>query len=558
MDPSRSPGAAAARPSARPRACADDSRTGEVHDLVGVGLGPFNLSLAAMADRVPDLRSVFLEAKPEFSWHPGLMIEGARMQVPFLADLVSLVDPTSPWSFLAYLGDRDRLFPFYFSEQWHLTRREYADYCLWAADRLPNCRFDSPVKSVRWNAGRSVFEVEVPGREPYLARHLVLGVGTEPVIPRAFADLVNAAGPAVHSSEYLTSPRSPLTLARGTDNGGGLRSLRDVTVVGSGQSGAEVFLDLLRRRGSDAGPHLRWITRTAALAPMEYSRLGLEHFTPDYTRYFHSLPEPTRDGLVSRQWQLYKAASAETLAAIHEAVYERTTAGGAADVEIVPGTEVLAARGGEGRASGQGGQGGEIGDGGIGGIGGIELRCSHPQSGAEYALRTDLVVLATGYAARRPALLDPVRDLVLWDAKGRYRVGLDHRVALRADVSARLYVQNAELHTHGVGTPDLGLGAHRAAVILNAVCTEVLGHPVHRLPEATAWTTFGRPRSALDLPADAAAHPAARSVARAATRPATDSAVRSTAHARTADLADGTVHVAHLAAPESPAALVHP
>jgi lysine N6-hydroxylase len=287
-----------------------------------------------------------------------------------------------------------------------------------------------------------------------------------------------------------------------------------VTVVGSGQSGAEVFLDLLRRRGTDAGPHLRWITRTAALAPMEYSKLGLEHFTPDYTRYFHGLPEPTRDALVPRQWQLYKAASAETLAAIHEALYERTTAGGTPDVEITPGTEVLAARRGAG--------------------GGLELRCAHPQSGAEYALRTDLAVLATGYAARRPTLLDPVHDLVDWDAKGRYRVGLDYRVGLRPDVTAGLYVQNAELHTHGVGAPDLGLGAHRSAVILNSVCVKALGRPVHRLPESTAWTTFGRPRGALRLPTDA------------------------TAHVWIPGLSSNRPEHAEHPAAESPAALVHP
>ncbi|RAG82606.1 lysine 6-monooxygenase [Streptacidiphilus pinicola] len=494
-----------------------------VHDLVGVGLGPFNLSLAAMAHQVPGLRSVFLEAKPEFSWHPGLMIEGARMQVPFLADLVSLVDPTSPWSFLAYLADRDRLFPFYFAEQWHLTRREYADYCRWAATRLPNCRFDSPVKAVRWNADRELFEVEVPGEEPWLARHLVLGVGTEPVIPSAFAELVDGAAPVLHSGEYLTSPHSPLTLARGTDNDGRPLPLRDVTVVGSGQSGAEVFLDLLRRRGADAVPHLRWVTRSTALAPMEYSKLGLEHFTPDYTRYFHALPEPTRDALVPRQWQLYKAASAETLAAVHEALYERTTAGGAADVEIVPGTEVLSARAtGEGR---------------------LELHCAHRQSDVAYGLRTDLVVLATGYAARRPALLDPIHDLVGRDAGGRYRIGLDYRVGLRPDVTAGLYVQNAELHTHGVGTPDLGLGAHRAAVILNAVCTEVLGRPVHRLPEATAWTTFGRPGSAHDLPRPAPEGSAAEGPAPEGT------AAEGTARESAASFGS---------ADESPAALVYP
>ena len=50
-----------------------------------------------------------------------------------------------------------------------------------------------------------------------------------------------------------------------------------------------------------------------------------------------------------------------------------------------------------------------------------------------------------------------------------------------------LYVQNAELHTHGVGTPDLGLGAHRAATILNALS----GRETYRLPTRTAFTTFG-------------------------------------------------------------------
>ena len=50
-----------------------------------------------------------------------------------------------------------------------------------------------------------------------------------------------------------------------------------------------------------------------------------------------------------------------------------------------------------------------------------------------------------------------------------------------------LFVQNAERHTHGPGAPDLGLGAWRAAVILNAVC----GKTVHELPARTAFTTFG-------------------------------------------------------------------
>ncbi|WP_371479300.1 lysine N(6)-hydroxylase/L-ornithine N(5)-oxygenase family protein [Kitasatospora sp. NBC_00315] len=426
------------------------------YDLLGVGIGPFNLSLAALADREPGLSTLFCDTRPEFRWHHGMLVDGARMQVPFLADLVSLVDPTSPWSFLNYLREQERLFPFYFAERFQLPRREYDHYCRWAAERLAACRFGTEVTALHRAGG--LFRAELTdtatgGRTEVLARNVVLGVGTGPVRPEAFAAL-DGHPLAWHSADHL-------------DRRAALDGARDITVVGSGQSGAEVFLDLLRRRGGD-GTRLRWLTRTRALAPMEYSKLGLEHFTPDYTRYFHALPAGVRDDLVAAQWQLHKAASAETLAEIHDHLYERTVGRplDAVPVEITPGTAVTDARPGP--------------------CGGFELRCRHVDSAAEHLVRTDAVILATGYRAARPAALEPLAALIDWDEAGRYRVDLDHRVATLPELTGGLYVQNAELHTHGVGAPDLGLGAYRAAVILNSVA----GRTVHRLPGRTAWTTF--------------------------------------------------------------------
>ncbi|GAA1415687.1 SidA/IucD/PvdA family monooxygenase [Kitasatospora putterlickiae] len=450
------------------------------YDLLGVGIGPFNLSLAALAEPVPGLRTLFCDRRPEFRWHPGMLVDGARMQVPFLADLVSLVDPTNPWSFLNHLREQDRLFPFYFTERFQLTRREYDHYCRWAADRLANCRFGTEVTALHWAGDRYRAELResATGRERTVeARNVVLGVGTLPVRPAAFAAL-DGHPRVFHSADYL-------------DRRDGLAGARDITVVGSGQSGAEVFLDLLRRHEGD-GVRLRWLTRTRALAPMEYSKLGLEHFTPDYTRYFHGLPGAVRDTLVEAQWQLHKAASAETLAEIHDHLYARTVGRpvGDAPVEITPGTAVTDARSGP--------------------CGGFELDCLHTDSGTGHVLRTDAVVLATGYRAARPAALEPLAHLVDWDAAGRYRVGLDHRVATLPEVTGGLYVQNGELHTHGVGTPDLGLGAHRAAVILNALT----GRTVHRLPGRTAWTGFAPPAAA---PVPVPARPRPQEPSRAAT-----------------------------------------
>ncbi|WP_143664362.1 SidA/IucD/PvdA family monooxygenase, partial [Streptomyces murinus] len=161
-------------------------------DLVGIGIGPCNLSLAALAQPLPELDAVFYEQRPGFSWHPGLLIEGSTIQVPFLADLVSLADPTSPWSFLNYLRTRERLFPFYFAERFHIERAEYDAYCRWAARNLPGLRFGHQVDAVRWNPERALFEVDftqldAEGEADALGRaytrNLVLGVGTVPHVP---------------------------------------------------------------------------------------------------------------------------------------------------------------------------------------------------------------------------------------------------------------------------------------------------------------------------------------------------------------------------------------
>ncbi|MFE9244011.1 lysine N(6)-hydroxylase/L-ornithine N(5)-oxygenase family protein [Nocardiopsis sp. NPDC006938] len=425
-----------------------------VHDLIGVGLGPFNLSLAALADAVPELSACFLEARPDFSWHPGLLIEGARLQVPFLADLVSMVDPTNRWSFLSYLREHDRLFPFYFAEHFHVPRREYDDYCRWVAHALGSCRFDARVTAVR--AEGDVFAVEYAradgSRQAVRGRALVIGIGTAPVLPDPLRPLEGDR--VLHAADYL-------------DHTAALAGAGDVTVVGSGQSGAEVFLDLLRSP-DHRDTRVRWLTRSPAFAPMEYSKLGLEHFTPDYTAYFHALPEPVRDRLVPEQWQLYKGVSADTIAQIHDVLYERGIGGAEVGASLAAQCELVGAR-----AEG----------------GGYALDFRHRGQERAFTVRTDAVVAASGYAQRTPDFLAPVAAFLRTDARGRHLIDPDHRLETDPALTTPIHVQNAELHTHGVGTPDLGLGAWRAATILNGLT----GRTVYRLPERTAYQTFGVP-----------------------------------------------------------------
>ncbi|CAM5570770.1 lysine N(6)-hydroxylase/L-ornithine N(5)-oxygenase family protein [Streptomyces pilosus] len=433
-------------------------------DLLGIGIGPCNLSLAALADPIPALRTAFYDGCPRFSWHPGLLLDDVTVQVPFLADLVTLADPTSPWTFLNHLRARERLYPFYFAEHFHIRRTEYDAYCRWVADHLPSLRFGHHIDAVRWNARRALFEAEftrfdADGRAAatgrVLARNIVLGIGTEPFTPEPLRPLAATPGvPVVHADDYLTH-RDTLLAAD------------HVTVIGTGQSGAEIYLDLLRRRPAGR-ERLHWIGRTGAFAPMEYSKLGLEHFTPDHTRYFHALPEPVRDRLVPAQWQLHKGVDAATLAAIHDELYRRTLHGGWPDTVLTPAVHVRAAHRTD-RAR-------------------IELHLEHTHQRTRARLTTDAVVLATGHRPRSlDRLLGSLEPHLRRDRAGRPRIDAHFRLCLDRAVTGSVYVQNAELHTHGVGAPDLGLAAWRSATILN----HVTGRPVYPLPARTAFTTFG-------------------------------------------------------------------
>ncbi|MGI5399700.1 lysine N(6)-hydroxylase/L-ornithine N(5)-oxygenase family protein [Streptomyces sp. CA-135486] len=438
------------------------------HDLVGVGIGPFNLSLAALAHGVPGgLATAFYEQRPSFAWHPGLLIDGATIQVPFLADLVTLADPASPWTFLNYLRSQERLFPFYFAEKFHIQRAEYDAYCRWVSDKLPGLYFGHQVDAVRWNPERALFEVdftqldaegEVEALGRAYTRNIALGVGTEPYIPEPLKPLADAVTvPVIHSCDYLHHRDRLLAAER-------------ITIIGSGQSGAEVFLDLLRARPAGS-EKIHWLGRTEAFAPMEYSKLGLEHFTPDYMRYFHSLPEQTRDDLVPRQWQLHKGIDADTIAAIHDELYRRTLHGGWPDAVLTPGVTVRTA----GRV----------------GTTKIELHLEHTRQGSRSRLTTDAVVLATGYRERPvDRMLVGLDRYMRWDSAGRPLIDDQFRLRLDESVRGSVYVQNAEHHTHGVGAPDLGLAAWRSAGILNSLT----GKEPYPLPRRTAFTSFGLDR----------------------------------------------------------------
>lgn len=179
-----------------------------IHDFIGIGLGPFNLGLACLTEPIDELDGVFLESKPDFEWHSGMFLEGAHLQTPFMSDLVTLADPTSPYSFLNYLKESGRLYSFYIRENFYPLRVEYDDYCRWAASKLTSVRFSTTVAEVTY--ADDVYAVRTTAGDVFRARHLVLGTGTPRTYRRPARSSAGTSSttPATSSTSGNCRPRS--------------------------------------------------------------------------------------------------------------------------------------------------------------------------------------------------------------------------------------------------------------------------------------------------------------------------------------------------------------
>ncbi|KOU48717.1 alcaligin biosynthesis protein [Streptomyces sp. MMG1522] len=432
--------------------------TDEVHDFVAIGLGPFNLGLACLTAPLDELDGVFLEAEDRFSWHPDMMLDFATLQVPFMADLVTLADPTSPYSFLNYLKEKGRLYSFYIRERFYPLRAEYNDYCRWAADRLTSLRFGHRVERVDFDESANVYVVTserkaTGDRVRHYGRHLVIGTGTPPHIPDSCRGL---KGDVIHNSAYLS-------------NKAALQAKESVTVVGSGQSAAEIYYDLLGDIDTH-GYRLNWVTRSPRFFPLEYTKLTLEMTSPEYVDYYHALPEATRYRLEGQQKMLSKGIDADLINGIYDLIYQKNLAGPVA-TRLLTNSAVHSARYDEAEGL-------------------YTLGLHHSEQDREFTLTTHGLVLATGYSCTPPAFLEPIRDRLRWDSQGRLDVARNYSVDIRG---RGVFLQNGAPHAHSVTSPDLGMGAYRNSSIIR----ELVGREVYPIEKTIAFQDFGAPEDVI-------------------------------------------------------------
>lgn len=218
--------------------------------------------------------------------------------------------PQSPLTFVSYLHSQNRLLDFINRGRTIPTRKEYSDYLSWAAryvqDRGVNVAFGEEVVAL---GEADTFTIQVHSRVLSTSQHvvrlasmamhlhisqyhlhfdlenLIISPGGSPRIPRPLATTW-VQERMIHSSTYLTSviPLLNSLQSRNADRGP-----LCIAVIGSGQSAAEIVIDLHSRLATIPviGEHahtLDLIIRKGSLKSSDDSPFVNEIFNPESKR----------------------------------------------------------------------------------------------------------------------------------------------------------------------------------------------------------------------------------------------------------------------------------
>lgn len=415
----------------------------KIYDFIGIGVGPYNLSLAALTEDMENLNRIFFDQTPKMEWHPGMLIEGADLQVPFMADLVTFADPTSRYSYLNYLKEHDRLYKFFFFQKLEVPRNEYNDYLQWATDQISGVYFGKKVVDCIDHSDDhgdyyelTILDTDTNETEAYFAKHVVMATGSEPLVLESMQGFPNED--VLHTSRYLYEKEA-------------LMKSDHITIVGSGQSAAEIFYDLLEER-ENYEFHLSWLTRSEGIFQLEAAKVGQEFFAPDYVDYFHQLPLEKRKEALDTLDPLRNGIDYSTLNGIYEMLYHYSVGGKDPRITIQPLTEVNNIEKADK---------------------GYVLKSKQWQEETEFDYHSEKVILATGYKPNIPEwFLERYQDDVVWEDDKLFEVKRNYELTFKEPKNNKFYVVTNTEHSHGTAATNLGLAVQRNMEIINDLMGE--------------------------------------------------------------------------------------
>ncbi|GGO37415.1 lysine N(6)-hydroxylase/L-ornithine N(5)-oxygenase family protein [Streptomyces lasiicapitis] len=424
------------------------TREHEIYDIVGIGFGPSNLSLAiALEEHEANtserpVRAAFFERQPRFGWHRNMLLPQATMQISFLKDLATFRNPLSRFSFVSYLHESNRLAQFVNNQDFFPTRQEFHQYLEWAeAGVRDRVTYNSEVTEVRLVEAADGVEqhlvivvkdtVSGAARE-VKARNITVSTGLVPRMP----DGMERDERVWHSSEFLAK--------YGQMNP---EDLKNVAVVGAGQSAAEItkyLHDMLPQAQVSA------ILPSYGYSVADDTPFANQVFDADAVDHYYFGTEKTRDAF----WRYHKntnysVVDDDVIRELFRRSYEEEVAG-EQRLHFLNLTRVK-----EVKRSGSDTR--------------VVLH-SLLDGESEQEMDVDALVFATGYSTLdATSLLGDLDKFCQRDEEGRHRVERDYRVVTSGELSCGIYLQGGTEHTHGLTSSLLSNIAVRSGEIVDSI-----------------------------------------------------------------------------------------
>ena len=399
-------------------------------DLIGIGIGPFNLSLAALLKPLEQKKIKFFDDKKKFNWHPELMLDDAPMQTSYLKDLVTPVQPTNPLTYINYLVEKGQFYHFLNTGRDVITRYEFNDYLRWCTHNLSDVlNFDSKIKEIRFE--KSKFKI-IKENETFFSKNICIASGPKPFVPDCAKKKI---GNDVFHAKSKVLQNLSLTGKK-------------VLVVGGGQTGLEVFRNILHEKWGRS-EHATLITGRKNFLPLDEAPFTNEIFTPKFVSQFYHLDQNTKDDFTENLLLASDGNTPSYLAEFYNELYlDKFYKKQFSPYRISPMRWLEDI---EDRQNSQC----------------AIIRNKLNQQIEE--LQVDIIILATGFTSALPSYLEPLRSLISFDGQGRLNICHDYKLKTSLEKN-HIYMMNYSRHGHGVADPQTSLMSWRSAVIANDLC----------------------------------------------------------------------------------------
>lgn len=359
-----------------------------------------------------------------------MLLPNSEIQVNYLNDLVTLVDPTNPFSFIAYLAKHKRLYRFINAQFKYVLRSEFSQYLNWVSRSISNLFFNEEVIDVYFD--RSHFSMQTSKRI-IKGKHLVLGNGLTARIPSCAHPYLGKT--VFHNSEYLYK----------SHNWYG----KSIAVIGGGQSGAEIVHSILSCTHG-LPEKLIWISRRNQLLPMDTSPFVNEFFTPNYANHFYQFSSEIKSCLLQEQLLASDGISEDLLRTIYQQLYRIEFLENKGQFfQFLSKSQIINIESALGTHQ-------------------YLLLVENLDSENKQIIPADIIILCTGYEWTFPPYLSSLSDQIpLYNNK--FYINHDFSVSWNGPKQNRIYVQNGARHSHGIADPNLNIMAWRSATIINSI-----------------------------------------------------------------------------------------